>query len=343
MRRFALLVVLGLSAFVSKIPGVTPPPPTAVFRASDQTVWITSLTSSTPTSAGAAFPGDPGATQNPSGDTYVADVDSSHAMWVNTFPFGTQAWSGWASAGGTFATGAVASISANAAGAVIVARDASGAIWWTTFAPPATFGIWQNLGGQFPSTDPIVAVVPGSSPISFYVVCRDSSTAIWSGYWNGTAFGGWQHGGARAISSRISMTVGSDGNAYVGIIDPSDAIWMAQVQQNTFGTWYSGGGSFSLFPAVAVSNGQIYLCAGDFSSGIWTATFAQGSSNGWAAWTILGGRLSYPQIAALSPKFAVAGNDGSGGLWWYNANTATWSRTSAPQADSAGIVAVSPR
>jgi len=347
VRRLSLLIVVAAVAYAPKMPGAQTP--TAIFGAGGSggasgipyAFGITSFfyPSEAPAPVSSS---NPSVAQDPLGDTYVAMMSGSE-VWVGVL-LNTLQWNngGFVQAGRVFPPSAATSIGAYAAGSVIVARDSSGGIWWNTFALPATFGGWRNLGGVFHSTDPIVGVVPGSNPVSFYIVCRDDSNSIWSGYWNGTSFGGWQHGGAQAAGSTISMTVGSDNAAYVAILDSSNSVWMAQVQQNAFGTWFSGGGNFSTAPSVAASNGGIYVAAADSGNGVWTAAFAQGSTNGWGAWAPLGGRLLSPQIKADPPTFAVAGMDGAGSLWWYNDNTATWKFVSVPSPSTAAV-AVAPR
>src|SRR5579872_1799616 len=92
---------------------------------------------------------NPSAAQDPFGDTYVALLNNSE-VWVGVL-LNTMQWNngGFVQAGGVFPPSAAPSIGGTATGSVIVARDASGGIWWNTFSLPATFGGWRSLGGVF--------------------------------------------------------------------------------------------------------------------------------------------------------------------------------------------------
>src|SRR5262249_28056367 len=77
------------------------PPPSAAFRDVFGSVRLLSAGSISTANAGGVFASDPAIGKDLSGDTFIAAVDSSGALWVNDIANGAQSWNGWVSAGGS--------------------------------------------------------------------------------------------------------------------------------------------------------------------------------------------------------------------------------------------------
>ena len=324
MHRRVLVTCLAISCAV----GLMAQAPTALYRGTDNAIWISQLSSPTPISSGGIFASAPASAQDSSGNTYAAAIDSSGGLWANFFSATSHTWDGWFRLGGVFVGSPT--IAANSVGALIYARDSSGQLWSNLYAPPSTANIFRAQGGVFAS-DPILAVIPpAAQPISFFLTAVDSSGGVWSGYRDGNAsLFTWRFAGGIVSNNKFASTVGSDGNEYTAIVDASGAIWMQQETSSGVGTWFNGGGVFTSGVSVASLSGKIAVAASDASGAVWVAQFTNGSTNGWGSWSRIGGiSLQNPQIAEASTQYAVAATGSGLPLWWYDANTPGWSSTS---------------
>lgn len=294
----------------------TAPVPMAIYRDYFNGIQALAFDSVNPSSALGVTQGDPGAAQNPAGDTVVVARDTSNGLWLNVLASVSQSWKGWISAGSSSV--GQPGVASGPDGTIWIAiRDAANAYWLRSYRTDTGLGAaWISLGGAF-SSDPAIAV---ATDLSSYVIgagVAPNQGQISSGrYVPGSGFGGWVVGTTTG-AGKPAVAAGSDDAVYVAIRYANGTNGMARLAGNTWGQWYAMATAMSSDPQVAAANGLIYVVEVDAASRVWANAFTQGAGNGWYSWADTYGFANPVAIATLRGQFYIVGRDLNQDVWWY--------------------------
>ncbi len=303
--------------FVCRIRNILP---TAAFRTTAGATVLSQYGVTVLNNAYGGIASDPGISQSPAGDTYVAGRTSGNAIWLNMFQTDIQSWKGWVYAGEPLSGNPALAVAASG-DAYVVSRDSGYSYWLMTYRWGGGAQGWVALRGGF-ATDPATALAKDGT---VYVVGTASTGVVWSGrYLPCVGFQGWVPGigaGAPAAIGKPALAAGSDGAVYVVVRGQDHAVWIARLQGDVWGTWYSGGGTLGQDPDLAASDGLVYAAYNNSVGHVYVRPFREGSGNGWQTTVDTGGVLQRAGVAAGEGSFYITGRSFSNELWWFKSGT----------------------